>query len=46
MVQHVEGQDVGVVLILPRGVIFETSAHLLYFCTNNQVEYEAIMLGL
>jgi ribonuclease HI len=35
-----------VVLISPRGVIFETSAHLEYFCTNNQAEYEAILLGL
>jgi ribonuclease HI len=34
-----------VVLISPRGVIFE-SAHLEYFCTNNQAEYEAILLGL
>jgi ribonuclease HI len=35
-----------VVLISPRGVVFETSAHLEYFCTNNQAEYEAILLGL
>jgi hypothetical protein len=39
-----EGQGVGVVLISPRGAVFDTSAHLEYFCTNNQVEYEAIML--
>jgi ribonuclease HI len=37
---------VGVVLILPRGVIFEQSVRLEYFCTNNQAEYEAILLGL
>jgi hypothetical protein len=30
-----EGQDVGVVLISPRGVIFEQSFRLEYFCTNN-----------
>jgi ribonuclease HI len=41
-----ERQGVGVVLISPRGVIFEQSVRIEYFCTNNQVEYEAIMLGL
>jgi ribonuclease HI len=41
-----EGQGVGVVLISPRGAIFEQSTHLEYFCTNNQAEYEAILLGL
>jgi hypothetical protein len=41
-----EGQGVGVVLILPRGAIFEQSVHLEYFCTNNQAEYEVILLDL
>jgi ribonuclease HI len=41
-----EGQGVGVVLISPRGAIFEQSVRLEYFCTNNQAEYEAILLGL
>jgi ribonuclease HI len=41
-----EGQGIGVVLILPRGVVFETSARLEYFCTSNRAEYEAILLGL
>jgi hypothetical protein len=41
-----EGKGEGVVLISPRDAIFETSAHLEYFCTNNQVEYEVILLGL
>jgi ribonuclease HI len=41
-----EGQCVGVVLISPRRAIFEQSASLEYFCTNNQDEYEAILLGL
>jgi ribonuclease HI len=41
-----EGQGVGVVLISPRGAIFEQSVHLEYFCTNNQVEYEIFLLGL
>jgi ribonuclease HI len=41
-----EGQGVGIVLISPRGAIFEQSVRLEYFCTNNQAEYEAILLGL
>jgi ribonuclease HI len=41
-----EGQCVGIVLILPRGAVFVQSVCLEYFCTNNQVEYDAIMLGL
>jgi hypothetical protein len=41
-----EGQVVGVVLVSPKGAVFEQSVHLEYFCTNNQDEYEAIMLGL
>jgi hypothetical protein len=41
-----EGQGVGVVLISPRGVVFEQSVHLEYFCTNNQAEYESILLDL
>jgi hypothetical protein len=41
-----EGQGVGVVLISPKGVIFETSTRLEYFCTNNQAKYEVILLGL
>jgi ribonuclease HI len=41
-----EGQGVGVVLISPKGAAFEQSVHLEYYCTNNQAEYEAILLGL
>jgi ribonuclease HI len=41
-----EGQSVGVVLISPRGAIFEISTRLEYFCTNNQAEYKVILLGL
>jgi ribonuclease HI len=41
-----EGQGVGIVLISPRGAIFEQSVHLGYFCTNNQAEYKDILLGL
>jgi ribonuclease HI len=41
-----EGQGVGVVLVSPRGSVFETSACLENFYTNNQAEYEAILLAL
>jgi hypothetical protein len=41
-----KGQCVGVVLVSPRGVVFEQSIHLEYFCPNNQAEYEVILLGL
>jgi hypothetical protein len=41
-----EGQGVGIILISPRGAIFEQSVCLEYFCTNNQAKYEAILLGL
>jgi ribonuclease HI len=32
--------------VSPQGAVFETSVHLEYFCTNNQVEYKANLLGL
>jgi hypothetical protein len=41
-----EGQGIGVVLVSSKGAIFEQLVRLEYFCTNNQAEYEAIMLGL
>jgi ribonuclease HI len=41
-----EGQGVGIVLISPRGAIFDQSVRLKYFYTNNQAEYEVILLGL
>jgi hypothetical protein len=41
-----EGQGVGIVLISPRGVVFEQSVHLEYFYTNNQAKYEVILLDL
>jgi hypothetical protein len=45
-VNVIKGKCVGVVLVSPRGAVFETSTHLKYFCTNNQAEYEVILLGL
>jgi ribonuclease HI len=41
-----EGQGVGIVLISPRGAVSEQLVRLEYYCTNNQAEYEAILLGL
>jgi hypothetical protein len=41
-----EGHGVEVVLVSPRGAVFEQTARLEYFCTNNQDEYEDILLGL
>jgi ribonuclease HI len=41
-----EGQVVGIVLILPRGAVFEQSVRLEYYWTNNQAEYGAIQFGL
>jgi hypothetical protein len=41
-----ECQGVGVVLVSPRGAVFEQYVRLEYYCTNNQAEYEAIILGL
>ena len=32
-------------LISPRGAVFETSSRLENFCSNNQAEYEAILIG-
>jgi ribonuclease HI len=40
------GQGVGVVYVSPHGIVFEASFRLEYFCTNNQVEYEALLFGL
>jgi ribonuclease HI len=38
-----EGQGVGVILVSPKGAIFEQSDRLEYYCMNNQAEYEAIL---
>ena len=40
-----DGQGIGVVLISPKGAVFEFSNRLEEECTNNQVEYEAILFG-
>jgi hypothetical protein len=37
-----EGHGVRIVLVSPRGSVFEQLVPLEYFCTNNHGEYEAI----
>jgi hypothetical protein len=39
-------QGIGIVIISPNGDNFEASSRLSNFCTNNQVEYEALLFGL
>ena len=41
-----DGQGIGTVLISPSGTVFEFSNRLEEKCTNNQVEYEALLFGL
>ena len=41
-----DGRGIGVVLISPNGAVFEFSNRLEENCTNNQVEYEALLFGL
>ena len=41
-----DGQGIGAILISPSGTVFEFSNQLEEECTNNQVEYEALLFGL
>lgn len=41
-----EGQGIGYVLVSPNGLVHETSIRIEYCCTNNQIEYEALLFGL
>ena len=41
-----DGRGIDAVLISPNGVVFEFSNRLEEYCTNNQVEYEALLFGL
>jgi ribonuclease HI len=41
-----DGCGVGVVIISPNGAVFEALNRLDHDCTNNQTEYEALLLGL
>ena len=40
-----DGRGIGVVLVSPSGATFEFSNRLEEYCTNNQVEYEALLFG-
>ena len=40
------GQGIGVVLVSPNNISYETLVRLEYPCTNNQTEYEAVLFGL
>jgi ribonuclease HI len=33
-------------LVSPNGLVHETSIRIEYCCTNNQIEYEALLFGL
>ena len=41
-----DGRGIRVVLVSPSGAFFEFSNRLEEYCTNNQVEYEALLFGL
>ena len=38
--------NAGIVIILPRGAKTTLSFNLAFECTNNQAEYEALVIGL
>ena len=42
---NVNGRGVGAVLITPEGVHMSFCARITFPCTNNEVEYEACILG-
>jgi ribonuclease HI len=41
-----DGCDVGILLVLPRGVTYSFSTRLPAPCTNNSAEYEAVRRGM
>jgi ribonuclease HI len=41
-----EGRGIGCVLVSPNGLLHEMSVRIEYSCTNNQIEYEALLFGL
>jgi ribonuclease HI len=40
------GCGVGIIIMSPSGAIFEALSRLDHKCTNNQIEYEALLFGL
>jgi hypothetical protein len=41
-----KGQEIDIVLISPNDASFDFSSRLKTYCTNNQVEYKALLFGL
>jgi hypothetical protein len=41
-----DGQGVGIIIISPNGAEIGMSSRLNFYCTNNQIEYEALLFGL
>jgi hypothetical protein len=41
-----KGQEAGCVVVSPSGVYIDLSIRLEFACTNNQVEYESLLMGL
>jgi hypothetical protein len=40
-----QGQGIGCVIISPHGIEYELSTWLEFECTNNQAEYEALLMS-
>ncbi|XP_075633952.1 uncharacterized protein LOC142606499 [Castanea sativa] len=41
-----KGSGIGLVLISPEGIIFEKSLRLAFSTTNNEAEYEVVLVGM
>jgi ribonuclease HI len=41
-----QGQGAGCVIVSPNGMEYEASTRLEFRCTNNQAEYETLLIGL
>jgi hypothetical protein len=40
------GCGAGIIVMSPNGAVFEALSRLDHKCTNNQIEYEALLFGL
>ena len=43
---NARGVGVGIVLVSPKGIRLEHSLRLSYMASNNEAEYEALIVGL
>lgn len=43
---NARGAGVGIVLVSPKGIRLEHSLRLSYMASNNEAEYEALIVGL